>query len=575
MYEFISNFSGGIKMKEQLKNLNIQKKLYKSFGITIAMFLTTVVVFLVGLIYVGIQFDDFYNYAYPLSNNTLDSRMAVQGSVKCVAVTMLTDDAATIEKFQGDANTYLKKLETNLAELKALYKGDTGRIEETLEYVQQAIAYYDEIVELQKTSNKEAALYKYMNEFGPMMTNVQNNFNAMDENTTGIADTTYHTGKRMNAIIMLSALIISIVALVITIRLTKMITEIMTAPIHEIESVAKEMAEGSLNVEIAYTSEDELGSLAKSMNMMCHNVDQIVQDIDYVLAELSDGNFTVDSKNPGQYIGNYSPLLDSMRTIRDNLNSTLKQINESADQVASGSVQLSQSAQLLAEGVTEQAGAVEELTASIVDVNTMSDENAKGAEAAYQKAFETGKKAGKSQDELVALTEAMQHINETSLEIRNIIASIEDIASQTNLLALNASIEAARAGEAGRGFAVVADQIGKLASDSAQAAVNTRELISKSMEEIENGNKITEKTVQSIQDILVAMKEFAEITKNVSATSKQQAEMLKQVETGIEQITGVVQNNSASAEETSATSQELSSQSEILKQQVSRFILKD
>lgn len=560
-------------MKEKLKNFNIQKKLYNSFGITITMFFITVVIFIVGLVYVGIQFDNFYNYAYPLAQNTLDSRMAVQGSVKCVAVSMLTDDAATIEKFQGDALDYLERLETNLEELKDLYKEDTSRIEETQSYVQQAMAYYDEIIALQKAGNQEAALSKYMNDFGPMMTNVQNNFNAMDENTTSIADTTYHTGKRVDAVIMIVAVLISVAAILVTIYLAKLITEIMTTPIKELEATAKEMAEGSLNVNITYTSEDELGSLAVSMNTMCHNVNEIVNDIDYVLSELSDGNFTVKSNCAEQYIGDYAPVLASIRGIRDTLNGTLKQINESADQVAYGSVQLSESAQLLAEGATEQAGAVEELTASIVDVNAMSDNNAKGAEAAYQKAFETGKEAEKSQSELAELTEAMQHINETSLEIRNIIASIEDIASQTNLLALNASIEAARAGEAGRGFAVVADQIGKLAADSAQAAVNTRDLIGKSMDEIENGNRITEKTVQSINDILVAMTEFAEITKQVSATSNQQADMLKQVEVGIEQIAGVVQNNSASAEETSATSQELSSQSELLKQQVSRFQL--
>ena len=560
-------------MREKLRNLDIKNKLNKSFGTTIALFLATVIVFIFGLVYVGMQFDDFYNYAYPLANNTLDSRMAVQGSVKCVAVSMLTDDAATIEKFQNDAITYLTRLETNLEELEELYDGDKTRIKETQDYVQQAIDYYDEIVDLQKAGDKDAALSKYMNEFGPMMTNVQNNFNAMDENTTAIADDTYHTAKIVDFVIMIVAILISIVALLITLRLAKVITEVLTAPIHEIEGAAKEMAEGSLNVAIDYESDDELGSLAVSMNAMCHNIDQIVNDIGYVLAELSEGNFTADSKNPKQYIGDYAPVLVSMRTIRDTLSETLRQINDSADQVAYGAVQLSESAQLLAEGATEQAGAVEELTASIIDVNAMSDDNANGAESAYKKAFETGQKAEKSQDELSALTGAMENISNTSLEIRNIIATIEDIASQTNLLALNASIEAARAGEAGRGFAVVADQIGKLATDSAQAAVNTRELIEKSMVEIENGSKITEKTVESINDILAAMTEFAEITKNVSATSKEQAEMLKQVEVGIEQIAGVVQNNSASAEETSATSQELSSQSELLKQQVGRFKL--
>ena len=158
----------------------------------------------------------------------------------------------------------------------------------------------------------------------------------------------------------------------------------------------------------------------------------------------------------------------------------------------------------------------------------------------------------------------MERISSTSQEIQNIIGSIEEIASQTNLLSLNASIEAARAGEAGKGFAVVADQIGKLAGDSAQAAVNTRDLIEKSLQEIENGNQITEKTVAALNKILESMNDFANAAKGASESSTEQ---------GIEQISSVVQSNSAAAEETSATSQELSAQSEGLKNLVGRFKL--
>lgn len=119
----------------------------------------------------------------------------------------------------------------------------------------------------------------------------------------------------------------------------------------------------------------------------------------------------------------------------------------------------------------------------------------------------------------------------------------------------------------------MADQIGKLAGDSAKAAVNTRDLIEKSLQEIENGNQITEKTVAALNEILEAMNSFADVAKTSSTNSNEQADMLKQIEQGIEQISGVIQSNSASAEETSATSQELSAQSEGLKNLVGRFKL--
>ena len=168
----------------------------------------------------------------------------------------------------------------------------------------------------------------------------------------------------------------------------------------------------------------------------------------------------------------------------------------------------------------------------------------------------------------------MERINHTSKEIANIIAEIEDIASQTNLLSLNASIEAARAGEAGKGFAVVAEQIGKLASDSASSAVNTKKLIEDSIQEIEHGNEITVKATTSMESIIEGIKMLALSTKEISELSTSQAEAMKQLEEGVEQISEVIQSNSAAAQETSATSEELSAQSENLEQLVGKFVLK-
>lgn len=169
----------------------------------------------------------------------------------------------------------------------------------------------------------------------------------------------------------------------------------------------------------------------------------------------------------------------------------------------------------------------------------------------------------------------MEKISVTSKEIENITLSIEDIASQTNLLSLNASIEAARAGESGKGFAVVADQIGKLASDSAQSAVNTRELIAKSLEEIENGNIITQSTATVLEEVLNSMNEVQEIVKSASNASQSQAEMLKDISQNIEAISSVVETNSASAEENSATSQELTSQSDSMNSMILEFTEKE
>lgn len=168
----------------------------------------------------------------------------------------------------------------------------------------------------------------------------------------------------------------------------------------------------------------------------------------------------------------------------------------------------------------------------------------------------------------------MERINDTSKEISNIIAAIEDIASQTNLLSLNASIEAARAGEAGKGFAVVADQIGKLASDSAASAVDTKKLIEHSLQEIDHGNEIMAKATTAIESVIKGINSLAVSTNEISELSDTQADAMKQLEEGIEQISEVIQNNSAAAQQSSATSEELSAQSEALEHLVGQFTLK-
>ena len=374
------------------------------------------------------------------------------------------------------------------------------------------------------------------------------------------------------------SIVVTIVIIIVTLSIATMITRNLATsigePLMRCTERFEKLAEGDLHSPMPeVNSSDEVGKLVKASMMMKSDLTDVIGDIKYILNEMSQGNFAVRSRNLSYYKGDYEEIVIALRNLRDIMSSTLLQINRSADQVATGSDQLAQNAQSLAGAATEQASAVEELTAIISNVNEMSEKNATDAEAAYYRMREAEKAADKSQENLQELTDAMTGIRETSLKIQDIIASIEDIASQTNLLSLNASIEAARAGEAGRGFAVVADQIGKLASDSARSAVDTRQMIEKSMEEIKAGSNIAEKTVEAIKSVLVSMSDFQTVSKGTSEISRRQADMLRQIQQGIEQISLTVQSNSASAEETSATSEELSAQAENLKDQVSRFEL--
>lgn len=561
------------KLLEKMKHYKIEKKLSKSFNSVLSMMAVSMVVCIIAIVYLSSAFTEFYEYYHTITTSTLDARMSVQGAVKSVAITLLTDDEASIERFQTSAADYIERLQGDLSTLKELYKGDQTSITETLDALVDAKRYREEINSLVDAGNPEEALNVYMNDYGPTMTIVQTNMESLDETVVALAKSAYDMSNILDKVAIVIAVIMAVFSFSMTMQLSKGLIKMLTDPIKEIEQAAKEMSKGSLNVKLTYESEDELGELTNSMRSLCRDVSVIIEDIGIIQDELSKGNFKIKSKCVELYAGDYAPILTAMRALRDELNGTLININKSAEVVAIGSEELARGAQLLAEGSMEQAGAVEELTATVEDVSAIAEQNAKDAEETYKKVADAEKEADQSQKSLYELTEAMKAINEMSLKIENIIASIEDIASQTNLLSLNASIEAARAGEAGRGFAVVADQIGKLASDSARSAVDTRSLIVESMQEIQNGTEITRRTVEGIESVLASIKLFEEISKNTSATSRQQADMLNQIQMGIEQISSTVQTNSSAAEETSATSRELSGQADYLKSEINKFEL--
>lgn len=379
--------------------------------------------------------------------------------------------------------------------------------------------------------------------------------------------------------ITLGIVIIAIVlfAEILTIIMCKLVSSLLpdsiTVPIYELKDAVNKIKAGDFDIDITYESSDELGELAQDLRDTCETLKGVITDAGTVLAEMAEGNFDVTSNEPELYVGDFETLIVAMNQLNTQLNVTLHQIKESSQHVMIGSEQLAGSAQELAEGASEQASAVDELTATIADVTMIAEDSARNAMGAANSAKEAADEAAGSREKIGKLTEAMNRITETSKEIEDIITAIEKIAAQTNLLSLNASIEAARAGEMGKGFAVVADQIGKLAADSRQSAVTTRELISKSLTEIENGNIMVEYTMESIGTALSNMESFAGAAAGAAEASQEQADMLKQIQVRIDQISTVVQSNSASAEETSAISQELSAQAIGLEEMIAKFEL--
>lgn len=563
---------GRKNMEEFYRKLKVGTKLKYAFTTVIVTLAIAVVVSLVSIVKMNVDTYKFYKEAYANSTLQMEIRKDIQLVGKYILWSMTTDDASSTQSYSNLAQKYADQVGKNVTALEKSYN-DKKKVAELKDAIEELKKQRAAVVELAKRNKNDEALALFNSDYNDATEKIQDILVDIGKVASAEAKSQY-TSARVTGLVSIILMILigaGTVAFSTVIRTT--ITGIMLKPIQELESAAEKLKAGQLDVEINYESPDELGKLAGNFRQACKTLEEIVQDTSYLLGEMAEGNFNVSSNNPQIYIGNFKQQYESMSKLKHELSDTMTQINEASERVASGSGQLAGGAQALAEGATDQAGAVEELTATVESVSGIAESSAESASGAYQMVRTAVEQADQSREELQALTNAMERISSTSQEIQNIIGSIEEIASQTNLLSLNASIEAARAGEAGKGFAVVADQIGKLAGDSAQAAVNTRDLIEKSLQEIENGNQITEKTVAALNKILESMNDFANAVKGASESSTEQANMLKQIEQGIEQISSVVQSNSAAAEETSATSQELSAQSEGLKNLVGRFKL--
>ena len=343
---------------------------------------------------------------------------------------------------------------------------------------------------------------------------------------------------------------------VVTTLIGKIITNSITEPVKQIDAAVASLRKGELsNVEmLTYESEDEFGDTIRNLKEAMGILADYVREISVEVKAIAQGDLTRNGDDITDFLGDFSELKTSLLYILKRFNSTLTEISNLAEQVSSNSSEVENASKSLADGATEQAGVIEELNATIDTVVDMAEDTAKETQNASARVKASANKANEEKEKMNELLTEMEHITEISKEIGNIITDIEDIASQTNLLSLNASIEAARAGEAGKGFAVVADQIGKLAADSAKSAVNTRDLIDKTLVEIEKGNTITRTTAESFNQIITDMESFAELAENTMEKANSQAESLEQIGQGIEQLSGVVQGNAASSEENTAIS---------------------
>lgn len=495
-------------------------------------------------------------------------------------ITILTDSQLVnkitneLKENSSKISSYVEKVGNSLknAQEKELF----SQFQNAIELYRQKRDSILEEINKSSSNNSNELFQRCFDELDPLYDNVHSIGQQLMESKVNVGTEISNKLTVKTRFSFTTVIIVAIIALILSIVFSIYIARGISNPINVCVERLNLLAQGDLTSEIPETnSKDETGILINATRFIISNLQNIISDLVYLLNEMSNDNFNIQSKDANIYIGDFAPIRNSLRKIISSLTEVLSQINQASNKVAASSSQMSISAQELAQGASDQASSVEELLATITEVSDKVKMNADKATDANLKAIMAASEIEESNKKMQKMMSAMDKINQSSNEISNIIKTIADISAQTNLLALNAAIEAAAAGEAGAGFAVVADEIRQLASNSAEATKGISNLINTSSSVVETGTVIARETAESLVNVVNIAKNVAFIVEEISQASNEQAQSLSQLTNGVEQISNVVQNNSATAQETASSSQELSSQAEILKSLINQFNLKD
>ena len=550
------------KIRKRITNLKVAGKL-KVYRMTVlAMTLFLVFVALISTLVIRSSIEKITEVWSPSLEYLQDlETMTSRYRIKQYQHLVESDDAAMtsceeeIEKLENQIKDTEAKL-TEIMETDSEAQKRSDDYEAASSAFEKYRAASDEILQLSRDNNQQEAAQLMVGQVYESYKSFTESLTALRDEFQGELDQAKTMANACTIIILFVIVAAGIAIAVVTTLIGKIITQSITEPVEQIEAAVASLRRGELsNVEmLTYESEDELGDTIRNLKEAMNILADYIREISAEVKAIAQGDLTRNGDDITDFLGDFSELKTSLLYILKRFNSTLTEISNLAEQVSSSASEVENASKSLSDGATEQAGVIEELNATIDTVVQLAADTAKETQSASARVKASADKANEEKEKMNELLTEMEHIIEISKEIGNIITDIEEIASQTNLLSLNASIEAARAGEAGRGFAVVADQIGKLASDSAQSAVNTRNLIDKTLVEIEKGNEITRTTAGAFNQIIADMESFAELAQNTMEKADSQAESLEQIGQGIEQLSGVVQGNAASSEENTAIS---------------------
>jgi methyl-accepting chemotaxis protein len=363
------------------------------------------------------------------------------------------------------------------------------------------------------------------------------------------------------------AVIAIAVGVPIAVSLMSILVRQIVNPAKQMAATATAIAEGDVNQQVSITRPDEIGDLADAFRSMIVYLQEMASAADL----LAQGDLTADvtPRSEKDRLGN------AFRQMIISLNDTLRQTDNVVEQVVPSVEQMRSISQSLASSAEEQSSAAEEVSSSLEETDAQVRSNAESANVANQLVSQAANVAHAGQEKMKSMSKAMDAIAVSSQQISKIIKVIDEIAFQTNLLALNAAVEAARAGQHGRGFAVVAQEVRNLAGRSARAAQETAELIEDAGRRVEEGVGIADETATALGEIVQNVAKVKDLVAEIAAASEDQASGVAQVNSAMVQVNQGAQASSQQSEELASTADELGHLAGVLREQTSRFKLRE
>ena len=554
-----------------MKNLKVSRKLMISYGFILSLLVISIVVSIGNLISIRSKVEVFYNGPFQVLNAANIVNSSFEAMQKSVFRAISSTSQANTEQALENARAWERKIQEQIPVIQKDFLGDQAIVERLQAALDELAPQREHVLELAVQNQKaEASAYMEANNIITIH-KAQAELDELIEIADRKADELIVNLHAMQTKFITILSVLGIASVLVSVFFGIYITRGVTRPIKELEAAARQMEQGHLKIDVNYASKDELGSLSNSMRQMSDKISYYMDAISRVMRQLADSNLEIPHYDDFQ--GDFLPVQESLLIVLNSLNETISEINMFSDQVANGADQVSNGAQILSQGVIAQASSVEELAATMSEISQQVKENAETSQVVKTAAGEMGANILACNQQMQEMKNAMEKINQNSTQIRSIIKTIDDIAFQTNILALNAAVEAARAGESGKGFSVVAQEVRSLATRSSDASKSTEALIEQSLAAVVYGTKVAEETAASLRNIAGGTDEMISKINQIAEASKRQAAATEMVSTGIDQISDIVQTNSATAEESAAASEELYGQSQVLKSRVSRFKL--